>query len=676
MKTISKLLLITAIAIITTMCSTRHETSINSPDKNLKAEFFMEGNIPYYKLWKGDELLIDSSRLILRATNIPNSDENFKIAETRTESRERNWTQHWGEEKEIMDKHNELKVVLFNEEEQFNINLYFRLFNDGLGIRYEIPQQNDISNIEITEEITEFNFPGDFSSWWIPGDPDSYEFLYNNTPISKIDSANTPVTIKTNKDTYLSIHEAALTEYAGMRLKKDDKKNTVLTSDLVPWQDGIKVKSKLPLVSPWRTIQVGEKAGDLVESHMILNLNEPNKLEDLDYIQPMKYIGIWWGMHIDVNTWHEGSRHGATTEEAKRYIDFASEHNIKGLLIEGWNKGWESWLSGNNVQDYTQPTDDFDIEEVVRYAKEKGVEIIGHHETGGNIPMYEKQRGEAFKYYKNSGIHAVKTGYAGQMKPEGTYHHGQFMVDHYREVVNIAHQNEIMINAHEPIKPTGIRRTYPNMMTREGVRGMEYNAWSDGNPPDHTTILPFTRMLAGPLDYTPGIFDIMLKKHEDIRKKHAGENFNRRVHTTLAKQLALFVVLYSPIQMAADLIENYEGHPAFKFIEDVPVDWDKTHVLNGEIGDYITIVRKDRNSDEWYLGSITDEEERDFTIKLDFLDDDKTYKAEIYKDGEKAHWKNNPTDYEIKEKKYTNDDELTLKLAAGGGTAVRFYPRE
>ncbi|MFO8236148.1 MAG: glycoside hydrolase family 97 protein [Bacteroidales bacterium] len=674
MQTTSKVLLFALIAIITITCSNRKTYQIFSPDKNLKGEFFMESNEPYYTLWKGDELLIDSSRLVLKMKNKPGLDKNFEVVETIKESRENTWTQHWGEVKEITDKHNELKIVLFNDQENYNINIYFRLFDDGLGIRYEIPKQNDSKNIEITEEITEFNIAGDYSAWWIPGDPDSYEFLYNNTKISEIDSVNTPITIQTDNNTFLSIHEAALTNYAGMRLKRNNEHNTLLTSDLIPWPDGIKVKSKLPLLTPWRTIQVGDKAGDLIESDMILNLNDPNKLNNLSYLEPMKYVGIWWGMHIDLNTWEEGPRHGATTEAAKRYIDFASNHNIKGVLIEGWNKGWESWLSGNNAQDYTQHTDDFDIEEVVKYAKEQGVELIGHHETGSNIPMYEKQRGEALKYYKNLGIHTVKTAYGGQMNPEGTYHHGQYMVHHYREVVKLAHQNEIMIDAHEPIKPTGIRRTYPNMMTRGGVRGMEYNAWSDGNPPDHTTILPFTRMLAGPLDYTPGIFDIMLKKHENVRKKHAGKNLNRRVHTTLAKQLGLFVVLYSPLQMAADLIENYEGHPAFKFIEDVPVDWEQTHVLNGEIGDYITIVRKDRNSNEWYLGSITDENKRDLTVSLDFLDENKTYKAEIYKDAKNTHWETNPTEYIIEKATFREEDSLKLELAEGGGTAIRFYP--
>ena len=676
MKNICYLLLFSLIAIMfSTMCTkTMENQRAVSPDGKLKLNFFLNNSEPFYSLWKGESLIIDSSRLGFKMNNMPDLDGNFEIIEIVTDSKNETWTQPWGEDQDITNHYNELRVQLFNKPKNLHLNITFRIFNDGLGFRYEIPMQTSFDYAEIAKELTEFNLPADHTAWWIPGSPDSYEFLYNQTPVSKIDSANTPITFQTNDDLYLSIHEAALTNYAGMRLKRSPENKTGLNCDLVPWPDGIRVKADLPLSSPWRTIQVGEKPGDLIESHLILNLNEPNKLEDISYVQPMKYVGIWWGMHIDVNTWHEGPRHGATTEEAKRYIDFASDNQIKGLLIEGWNIGWKSWLSGNNIQDYTTPADDFVIGEVVQYAKEKGVELIGHHETGGNIPMYEAQMKEAFKYYKNLGIHAVKTGYAGRMKPEGIYHHGQFMVNHYRKVVEMAHHHEIMIDAHEPIKPTGIRRTYPNMMTREGVRGMEYNAWSDGNPPEHTTILPFTRMLAGPLDYTPGVFDILLEKHKDVRKKHAGENFDKRVHTTLAKQLGLFVILYSPLQMASDLVENYENHPAFEFIKNVPADWEKTRVLNGEIGDYVTIARKDASGDDWFVGSITDENKRTLNLSLDFLDTEKSYVARIYSDGPDADWKKNPTDYLIKDKTVTNKDTLTLELAPGGGTAIHIMP--
>jgi len=383
-------------------------------------------------------------------------------------------------------------------------------------------------------------------------------------------------------------------------------------------------------------------------------------------------------MHIGLNTWHKGPRHGATTENAKKYIDFASGHNIPGLLVEGWNKGWKSWLSGNNVQNYTQPYKDFDMEEVVSYAKKKGVSLIGHHETGGNIPMYEKQMEAAFQYLEDHGIHTLKTGYAGEMRPEGMHHHGQYMVNHYRRVVELAHKHRLMIDVHEPIKPTGIRRTYPNMITREGIRGMEYNAWSKGNPPSHHTILPFTRFLAGPADYTPGIFDLLLQlKHAERKKLVPQKHFRNRVHTTLAKQLALFVVFYSPLQMASDLVENYQDHPAFQFIEDVPVDWETTRVLNGEIGQYVTIARKDRHSGDWYIGSVTNEKSRKLILSCEFLKEGKEYTARVYRDDKDAHWKNNPTSYAINTLKGIHKGgKIQLQLAAGGGTAIRLYPED
>jgi alpha-glucosidase len=656
------------------MCSkqSNHHT-IASPDGKLAVSFFLEDGVPRYTVSKGDQTVIDTSRLGFRLHNMPDMDKGFELVEATTDSFQETWTQPWGEKKEIQNHYNQLAIQLRNPTKNLHLNVIFRAFNDGVGFRYEIPRQTSYSKVEITSEGTEFNFTGNHKAWWIPGDPDSYEYLYHETPLSKIDSANTPVTFRANEELYISIHEAALTNYAGMRLSKEAGRNYGFTSDLVPWPDGIKVKADLPLRSPWRTIQVADSPGGLIESNLILNLNEPNKLDDISYVQPMKYVGIWWGMHIGLNTWNIGPRHGATTENAKRYIDFAAEHNIPGLLLEGWNKGWESWLSGNTVQDYTEPYNDFDIEEVLRYAREKGVKLIAHHETGGNIPMYEKQLEEAFQYLEDHGIHAVKTGYAGTMKPEGIHHHSQYMVNHYRKVVETAHSHKVVIDAHEPIKPTGIRRTYPNMMTREGIRGMEYNAWSKGNPPSHHTILPFTRLLAGPADYTPGVFDVLLQQQHDKRKKLVSKkNLKYRVHTTLVKQLSLFVVFYSPLQMASDLVENYQDHPAFQFIEDVPVDWETTKALNGKIGHYVTIARKDRHSDDWYLGSLTNQKPRKLTVSCDFLDDGKTYEAQIYRDGKDAHWKNNPTAYEIDKIKVTSESKLQLQLAAGGGTAIRF----
>src|SRR6056297_419057 len=362
-----------------------------SPDGKLTISFFLEDGVPCYTISKGGQTVIDTSRLGYRFHSMPDMDKGFELLETTTDSYHETWVQPWGEEINIINHYNQLSIQLRNPTENQHLNLIFRAFNDGIGFRYEIPQQTSYSSVEITSEGTEFNFTGNHKAWWIPGDPDSYEYLYHETPLSKIDSANTPVTFKAKEDLYISIHEAALTDYAGMRMSRNEHQRNGFKSDLVPWPDGIKVKADLPMCSPWRTIQVAESPGGLIESNMILNLNEPNKLEDISYVKPMKYVGIWWGMHIGLNTWHKSLRHGATTENAKRYIDFAARHNIPGLLVEGWNKGWESWLSGNNVQDYTQPYSDFDMEEVVNYARKKGISLIGHHETGGNIPIYEKQ---------------------------------------------------------------------------------------------------------------------------------------------------------------------------------------------------------------------------------------------------------------------------------------------
>jgi alpha-glucosidase len=530
-----------------------------------------------------------------------------------------------------------------------------------VGFRYEFPEQANLKDFEIMSEETQFLFPGDPTAWWTPADFDSYEHLYTTGPLHSLDAANTPVTLKTDDGLYLCIHEADLTDYAGMTLARVDEPAVGLSSSLVPWPDGSKVKGAAPFKTPWRTIQISTWPGGLVESSLVLNLNEPCVIEDTSWIKPMKYIGIWWGMHIDKYTWHIGDRHGATTENAKRYIDFAARHGIPGVLIEGWNTGWDRW-GQEGAYDFVTPYPDFDLPAVVAYARSKGVVIIGHHETGGDVPTYEKQLDKAFSLYSDLGVPAVKTGYAGAIYPRGYHHHGQWMVRHYRMVVKKAAEYRLMLDVHEPIKDTGISRTYPNMMTREGVRGTEYNAWETGNPPEHMTILPFTRMLAGPLDYTPGIFDLTFDAHKP----------NNRVHSTLANQLALFVVLYSPMQMAADLIENYEGHPAFTFIEAVPVAWDETRVLNGEIGDYVTIAR--RSGAEWYIGSITDENARVLSVDLKFLEPGRAYTARIYADAPDAHYETNPTAYEIREQCVTRDTILNLELAPGGGQAIALIP--
>lgn len=667
------------------------ESEISSPDGKLAISFLILDGQPAYTLTASGKTVIDTSRLGFELKDAPALKRNFEITDTKLASFGEVWKPLWGEKSSINNEYNELLVEL-EESSELNRRLLirFRLFNDGLGFRYEFPEQSNLSDFIIMDELTEFKLTGDHTCWWIPGDHDSYEYLYNTTKFSEIDvsktnyqprgdrfvanmkAVNTPVTMRTDDGLYLSFHEANLTDYADMTLIAGD--NYTFKADLVPWADGSKVKAKAPFVTPWRAVVITANAADLITSDLILNLNEHNKLTDTEWIEPMKYMGIWWEMHIGKTSWGRGdvegswagvgkTVHGATTENAKRYIHFASENGIKGLLIEGWNTGWEYWgVDTTEFFDFVTPYDDFDIEEVVNYAKEKGVEIVGHHETAGDVTNYDKRIDDAFNYYNQLGIRAVKTGYAGQIRPKGERHHGQFMVRHYRRVVETAAKYGIMIDAHEPIKPTGIRRTYPNMMTREGVQGMEYNAWSSGNPPEHTTIIPFTRGLAGPIDYTPGIFDIKFDKYKK----------DERVHTTVAKQLALYVVLYSPLNMAADLPENYEDQPAFDFIKDVPVTWDETRVINAAIGDYLTIARRSGNN--WYIGSITDENERETEIELNFLDQDVEYVATIYRDGNDADYDTNPTAVDISEIKVVAGSVIISKLIKSGGTAIIIKP--
>ena len=447
-----------------------------------------------------------------------------------------------------------------------------------------------------------------------------------------------------------------------------NNKTFKLTSALVKGANGYAVKTKAPFVSPWRTIQISNTAAGLISSNLIINLNEPNKIKNTNWIQPAKYMGIWWEMHLGKASWDMASgKHGATTQNAIRYIDFASKNNIKGLLIEGWNTGWEKWLAAerDDVFDFITPYKDFDLKKVYAYAKKKGVNIIGHHETSGAVTTYLKHIDKAFEFCKKNNVNMIKTGYVGSITPKGEYHHGQYMVNHYRDVIKKAAEMEIMIDAHEPIKATGIRRTYPNFMAREGVRGQEFNAWGNpGNNPSHTLIIPFTRILGGPIDFTPGIFNI---KFNEYKK-------NNQVPTTLAKQLALYITLYSPIQMAADLPEHYENKPEFQFIRDVAVNWEKSIVLNAEIGEYLTIARKQRDSENWFIGSTTNEESRIFKIKLDFLNNKKKYKAIIYADGKTAHWNNNPLSTEILEKEVDSNTILEIELDPGGGQAMSIMP--
>lgn len=633
-----------------------------SPNGTIKIVLELKDGAPFYKVLRNNTVVVAESRLGFILKDLPALEKNFRVISIDTATVNEVWTQPWGEVKKVTNHYQQLKVALQEKSpSKRKMNLEFRAYNDGIALRYEIPRQSTLSDFVVMDELTEFSLVNDFSTWWIPAyseDMDS-ECLYQNNPLSILkEKTHTPLTMELGDSLFISIHEAALIDYAGMTLQRvGDLK---LKCDLVPWSNGNRVEAKSPLVTPWRTIQISATPGDLIASNLILNLNEPNKLGDVSWIRPGKYNGIWWGMHLQKQTWEGGPKHGATTGNVKEMIDFASKHKLDAVLAEGWNNGWEGdWTVSGNFS-FTNAYPDFDLNEITRYAKEKNVSLIAHHETGGNVLNYERQLEDAFRLLQRYDIHYLKTGYVNKL-PSGERHQGQFMVRHYQKVMETAASYKVMVDMHEPVKDTGLRRTYPNLMTREGVRGTEYEAWSEGNPPSHTTILPFTRGLAGPTDYTPGIFDILLSNHP-----------NFRVHTTLAKQLALYVVIYSPLHMAADLPENYEGNPAFRFIEDVPTDWEFSKVLNGKIGEYITTARKDRHSTDWYLGGITNEHARSLDVVLDFLTPGKKYVATMYQDGENAHVETNPLPVDIKMVEVNPGSTMTLKLAPGGGTAIRF----
>jgi alpha-glucosidase len=634
-----------------------------------------ERGAPHYRVEYGDETVVPDSRLGMRFKSQRGFDAGFRIADTAGNSNDTTWEQPWGERKAVVDRHNELLVEFVTAEapaRRFNVRV--RVFDDGVGFRYEVPEQAGYAKVDIVDELTEFRLQPDATGWWIPARRfNRYEYLYNTTTLKEIQTAHTPMTARLPSGTHLSIHEAALVDYAAFVL--DQRRDGVFRTDLTPWSDGIRVKTETPFKSPWRTIQIAPDAVGLLNSNLILNLNEPNKLGDVSWVEPGKYVGIWWGMHLGQNTWGSGPTHGATTAETKRYIEFAAKHGFGGVLVEGWNIGWDGdWYTNGDVFSFTEAYPDFDLEEVTRYAAGKGVELIGHHETSGSITNYEKQMSEAYELYESLGVRKVKTGYvadAGGLKrldergiAHYEWHDGQFSVNHHLRAVREAAKHRISLNPHEPVKDTGLRRTYPNWISREGARGQEYNAWGEPpNPPEHTAILPYTRMLSGPMDFTPGIFDLTFK----------GADSPFRVKTTLAKQLALYVVLYSPIQMAADLPENYDRRPdAFQFIVDVPTDWEQSIAVAGEVGDFVAFARKDRNSADWYLGALTDENARELSMPLAFLDPDASYVAEIYRDGDDAHWKTAPYELIIEDREVTRDDVLELPLAAGGGAAIRF----
>ncbi|MBL0688431.1 MAG: glycoside hydrolase family 97 protein [Pseudoalteromonas sp.] len=659
------------------------EATLKSPDQKIKITISDQSSSPHYSISFNGKPVIEQSRLGFRFKSQAPFDDGFVISEVTRSQTDSQWQQPWGERQTVVDKHNEIAVT-FNKPAPHagTYTVRFKAFDSGVGFRYEVPKQADFEQTEITKELTEFAIAAKdkTTAWWIPARGwNRYEYVYNTTDLQDAALVHTPFTFKNGNGVHVSIHEAALVDYAGMVLNQ--RRPGTFSADLTPWSDGIAVKKRGAFNTPWRTIQIGERAVDLVNSDIILNLNEPNKLGDVSWVKPGKYVGIWWGMHINETTWGSGEKHGATTKNTKYYMDFAAEYGFDGVLVEGWNTGWDGdWFYNGDVFSFTQPYDDFDIAALTQYGKEKGVQLIGHHETSGNVSNYRDQMEDAFALYEKSNVSQIKTGYVadgGNIKridendiARFEWHDGQFMVNEYLHNIKLAAKYKLSINTHEPIKDTGLRRTYPNWIAREGARGQEFNAWgTPPNPPEHIPMLAFTRMLAGPMDFTPGIFDMSFNG--------LGGDTNRP-QTTLAKQLALYVVMYSPIQMAADLPRNYLAKPdAFQFIQDVPTDWQQSIALDGEVGDFIVFARKERKRDnysgnDWYLGAVTDENARTIEIKLDFLDKDKQFEAQIYQDGKNAEWKNNPYDLSIEKRTVTASDKLTLKLATSGGTAIRF----
>lgn len=635
-----------------------------SPEGKNKIQFELVNNAPKYAVSHGKTVVITPSDMGFLLKNNEDFSSNFEVLKVEHSSFDETWTQVWGEKKMIRNHYNQMVVKLQQKsKEKRQLEIQFRAFDDGIAFRYVYPKQVSKDSIFIMDEKTTFNLKDDGKAWWIPANRENRdEYLFKDSPVSTLDTVLTPLTIESKSGLALSFHEANLVNFASMTLVNNT--GTQLKSDLVPWADGVKVRVKDSFTSSWRSIQIAEKPTDLITSYLILNLNEPNKLGTINYFKPFKYFGIWWGMHIGKYSFWEGQKQGATTEHAKQYIDFTAKEGFHHLLIEGWNKGWTpAWYENHmHMFSFTKSADNFDIDKVVAYGKQNGVELIGYHETGSNLINYLKQVDEGFALYKKLGIHTVKIGHVGSKLNMKEWHFGQFGVNYFRYILEKAAQYDLAVFYHESIKDTGERRTYPNMISREAARGQEYNAWSDGNPPNHLTIIPFTRLLSGPMDFTPGIFDV------EVKQGYPG----KRVHGTTAQQLALYVTIYAPIQMMADLPENYEGKPALQFLKDVPTDWETTKVLNGKIGEYITTARKDRNSADWFLGSITNEKARDLEIPLSFLDAKATYEAQIYADAEGTDETHNPSAVAISKKTVKASDVLKLHLGGAGGTAIRF----
>jgi alpha-glucosidase len=656
----------------------RAQTSVASPDGRNRVTVAVHDGRLYYSVDRDGKPLFTPGLLGFDFTGAPALRDSLRIVDTTRQTFDETWTQPWGEVRRVRDQHNELKVTVVETSglgRRFTVAV--RAFDDGVAFRYDLPDQPNLKAFVIADELTEFALLDDARTWWIPSNRprlDRSEMLFSSSPLSRLDSVQTPLTLETRDGrTFIVIHEANLVDYARMFLNGPREQSRTLRAALAPYADGTKVAGQTPFVTPWRTIQIADRATQLAPSLLGLKLNPPSQIANTTWIKPMKYVGIWWGMHIGTMTWSSGPKHGATTANTKRYIDFAAANGLGGVLVEGWNVGWDGdWIQNRDAFSFTKPYPDYDLPEVARYARSKGVKLIVHNETSGGLENYERQIDSAFALYHSLGLDAIKSGYVTDFVGRGDSHYGQYMVRHHRKVIEKAAQYGIMLDVHEPIHDTGERRTWPNMLSREGARGQEYNAWSGegGNPPEHETILFFTRLLDGPMDFTPGIFDILIERGTG-RPRRPDEP---RIRTTLAKQLALYVVIYSPVQMAADLPENYERQPAFQFIRDVAVDWDTTRVLEGKIGDYVVVARRERNGADWFIGAITDEEARTFDVPLSFLRPGRRYVAEIYADGPGANWLTNPLPVAITRRPVTRATRLHLSLAPGGGTAIRIRP--
>lgn len=676
--------------------------SITSPNGQLQLNFSVNAQgEPVYELSYKGKPVINPSKLGLELKNDPGLMNGFTMADAKTSTFDETWEPVWGEVKQIRNHYNELAVTLNQKAQDRNIIIRFRLFDDGMGFRYEFPLQKNLNYFVIKEERTQFAMTGDHTAFWIPGDYDTQEYDYTESKLSEIrglmkgaitpNSSQTPFSptgvqtslqMKTADGLYINLHEAALVDYSCMHLNLDDK-NFVFESWLTPDAVGDKGYLQAPCTSPWRTVIVSDDARDILASKITLNLNEPCAYEDVSWIKPVKYVGVWWEMIAGKSTWaytddlpsiklgevdyskmKPNGRHGATNENVKKYIDFAAEHGLDQVLVEGWNEGWEDWFgkSKDYVFDFVTPYPDFNVKELQSYAASKGVKLMMHHETSASVRNYERHMDQAYQFMVDNGYNSVKSGYVGNIIPRGEHHYGQWMDNHYLYAVKKAADYKIMVNAHEAVRPTGICRTYPNLIGNESARGTEYESFG-GNNVNHTTILPFTRLIGGPMDYTPGIFETHCNKMNPTN--------NSQVRSTLARQLALYVTMYSPLQMAADIPENYERFmDAFQFIKDVAIDWDETKYLEAEPGDYITIARKAKGTNDWYIGCTADENGHSSKLIFDFLDPDKKYIATVYADAKDADWKDNPQAYTIRKGIVTNKSKLNLHAASGGGYAI------